>query len=104
MQIDEAIADLARITAVLNRAKATVKTEDAQANDELSYVLRDEQLATDFAAAVNEVGRRMRSRNDCRPGLRIEADQRRAQDAKAEVSPEEDGQAYADSMRTQLRK
>jgi hypothetical protein len=106
MDVEQAISELNRISQILNRNKAAVKTEDAVVNDELSLILRDEQLARDFADATNAVGRRLRSREDCRPGLRSDVDRRAHRatvDAKT-VTAEADAASYSDSMRSHLRK
>lgn len=100
LKIDEAIQELSRITALLERHEPA-KAEDA--NDELACILRDEELAREFADAANRVGARMRSREDCRPGLRIAAEERRAA-MDSEITPDVDAAAYADSMRVHLRK
>ena len=102
VNLNEAITELKRINTLLERQQ-TVKAEDAVVNDELAALLNDEELASDFAAAVNEVGRRMRGRGDCRPGLRESAD-RRTQDAKTEVTAADDANNYARQMERELRK
>jgi len=64
-----------------------------QISEALKYSTRDEALthdqrfgldvsveAAEFAAAANRLGSRLRSAGDCRPGLRVAADEKRQAD------------------------
>lgn len=69
----------------------------AMARHTMDAVSTDERLAAEFADKVNEIGKRLRSRGDCRPSLST----RQVTDAKREaLSPEADCEGYATAMRT----
>lgn len=103
MNLEEALSELDKITNLLNRRKTeTVKTEDAGAYDELAQIARDEELAREFADNARRFHRSAIAAHDCRPRLRVAAEERRA--AQDAISDADDAAAYADVARTVHRK
>jgi hypothetical protein len=103
MTYAQALMELGRITAMLkqgNAEKAKRKETSDHATELHSLALSATPEAEAFADACNAMGRRMRAAGDCRPELRIRSEERKVTvlDANS-VTAEEDGAAYAASMR-----
>ena len=96
----EALMVLGQITALLANPEST-ETMDA-ADRRVTALVSDE--SAQFAEACNALGRKMRAAHDCRPELRIAAEEKR--EDKRQVmdeqpkSPEQDEAEYAARMRT----
>jgi hypothetical protein len=107
MNIDEALIELGKISALLAQAQPEQFTQTFDADPELARRFgRISAEAQEFAADCKLFHRRTQSMSDCRPGLRMHAGERRKTEDEqhAVVTPEEDAKAYADAMRTVHRK
>ena len=99
----EALQELGRITALLKQGnvdEAKRKETSDHASELHALALSATPEAQAFADACNAMGRRIRAAGDCRPELRIRSEERKVTilDANS-VTAEEDGAAYAASMR-----
>jgi hypothetical protein len=109
MTHEEAIQKLHKITALLEREhKQTAQPTETTDSDELSAVFRgitDEAQA--FADAARRFHRKAAAVHDCRPQLRIAADEKRDERQVMDelgLTPEQDAAQYSDSMKAFHRK
>jgi hypothetical protein len=100
----QALVVLGQISAALANPEST-ETMDAADRRVLSLVSDESQQ---FADACNRLGRKMRAAHDCRPELRIAAEEKREETRQVmdeqRKSPEEEARAYADTMKAWHRK
>jgi hypothetical protein len=88
----EAFQVLAQIGAAFKQP-----TTDSSTHDERLDSLDVTREARQFADACNSLGSRLRARSDCRPGLRVAADERR----QSKLTPDEE---YAANCRAYHRR
>ncbi len=97
---DEAVQVLSQISQAL--AKSIETTDNSVERRYLHELANASPEAIEFAEAARRLHRRAIASVDCRPSLRVAADERRVTDALRK-SPEEDASEYAARCRERLR-
>jgi len=90
----EAFEILSQIGAHFKRPTTDAGTQDEFANIDAS------SEAVEFCSAANRLGSRLRARGDCRPQLRIDADERR----QTKLTPDEEAAEFAANARAYHRR
>jgi hypothetical protein len=101
----EALLILGQISESLNSKKETTETRDSGSFEARRFnaLVNGSDEARQFADAARRFHRRATAAHDCRPALRVAADERRVTDAP-QKTPEELASEYASACREHHRK
>jgi len=97
----QALMILGEVCAVLD-GKQAIETKDAE--DPRLVALSASEEAQQFADAARAFHRRGIAAHDCRPQLRVQSEERRAQVTDAQKSPEQLASEYAATCREHHRR